>query len=120
VGADHQRFHLRLVLRRGESGAPCFTVSFGAFGIIRVWRGYPGTLLVSSAPGAFTQSQWFYCEIGGVVDGVGGAVEVRVNTQPVIALLSANTDGGTGRGLTDAVIVRRWHDRLQSGLPVRD
>jgi hypothetical protein len=85
------------------NSAPCFTVSFGAFGIIRVWRGYPGsTLLVASAPGAFTQSQWFYCEIGATVDGVGGAVEVRVNTQPVIALLSANTDGA-GRGKTDAV-----------------
>jgi hypothetical protein len=25
------------------NSAPCFTVSFGAFGIIRVWRGYPIT-----------------------------------------------------------------------------
>jgi hypothetical protein len=85
------------------NATPCFSVSFHSLGVIKVWRGFPGTNhLITSAPGVFTQEEWFYCEVGGIVDPTGGAVEVRVNTQPVITLASANTDGG-GRGLTDSI-----------------
>ena len=88
------------------NGAPCFSVSFHALGVIRVWRGYPftGTLLITSNPGSFTQSQWFYCEVGGTVDSTAGAVEVRINTQPVIQLVSSNTNG-TGRGAFDSISI---------------
>lgn len=71
---------------------PQFTVELGVNGVIRLYRGGGGgALLATSYAGAYRYEEDFYLEIGGTVSNTAGAVEVRVNTVPVISVISQDT-----------------------------
>lgn len=97
----------------GPNGAQIM-VTFERFGVIRVYRdwvwnnlgsGSPtGVLLASSVAGAFTEGEWCHVEIFYHTASSGGGVEVRINTDPKIQLVGANTDK-TGTGTFDSCYV---------------
>ena len=88
------------------------TITFEPFGTVGVYRGrssavpdggggfvFPmGTLLGKSRPGCWSPDVWFYVEVGFTIDPTNGAVEVRINTDPVVNLIHQNTQatGATG------------------------
>lgn len=90
-----------------SQGGAQVTVQCGQYGIIRVWRGQPyyGTLLATSAPGAFYADEWFYLEVYAKLDNSAGEVEVRVNTETVISLVSSDTIA-TSRSVFDMIGLR--------------
>jgi hypothetical protein len=96
VGAAHSAYGA-LTFVDAVNGITQFSVSWGQFGLIKVWRGAPGTgvLLISSAVGAVVDESWFFLEVQGTLGTSTGAVEVRVNTVPIITLVSANTKAGS-------------------------
>jgi hypothetical protein len=77
------------------SDAPQVVVELGVNGVIRIYRGGSyggrGTLLLTSHAGAYYFDEWFYLEIFGKIHTTAGEVEVRVNTQTVLSLVTANT-----------------------------
>lgn len=74
-----------------------FSVELGQNGIIRAYSGLPtdgGTspvLLATSRPGAFRYGRDFYLEVGSVIANSGGSIQVRVNTEIVLDIVSADT-----------------------------
>jgi hypothetical protein len=89
----------------GLSDSPQCSVTFAPNGIIQVTNGGPtGTPLVSSDTGSYQTDQWFYTEAHPVI-GATGAMEVRVNTKPVISLPSANTQAIGARATFDMINV---------------
>jgi hypothetical protein len=90
----------------GLSDSPQCSVTFAPNGIIQVTNGGPAnTPLVSSDTGSYQTDQWFYTEAHPVIGTSGGAMEVRVNTKPVISLVSANTQAIGARATFDMVNV---------------
>lgn len=110
-----------------NTGTCLFSVLLMGFGQIELWRSRPNyaneLLWATSEPGSFTEETWNYIEVGGLlIDDVSGWITVRVNTVPVIQLVSTITDPAglgansyilgyghqnvTGQGNTDAY----WDD----------
>lgn len=84
------------------------TISFEAYGIVRVRRGSAGTLIGTSDPGQFYNKVWFNVEVKAKIDNTNGEVEVRINGKTVLHLVSVDTQGTTqatfsaaGCGVTD-------------------
>jgi hypothetical protein len=80
----------------GNTGTALMTASFSTFGTVELWLGRYnkplGQLLAVSAAGVYYNNAWNYLEMGGLlIDDTSGYVEVRVNTVPVISIVSTNT-----------------------------
>lgn len=69
------------------------TVAFKDFGVIEVLRGNAntGTLLSRTISGTYQDNRWFYVEIHAEIANVGGNVQVRVNTEIVLDIVSVDT-----------------------------
>jgi hypothetical protein len=82
------------------------SVVFAPNGIVQVTQGGPtGTVLVSSATGSYQADQWLYPEFHPIIGTSSGGMEVRVNTKPVISLVSANTQAIGARATFDMINV---------------
>lgn len=74
-----------------------FSVVLTQNGVIRIYSGLATdnitvpVLLASSRPGAYRYGRDFYLEIGSVIANSGGSVQVRVNTEIVLDVVSADT-----------------------------
>lgn len=99
---------LRVYVSSGQTGTmgpvfyssvdgPQVSVGFYPLGIIKVYRGAPGsgTLLATSSPGAYYESAWFYLEVKAKIHQSAGSVEVRLNTETIISLVDTDTCAGT-------------------------
>lgn len=75
------------------------TIQFAPFGVIKVYRGdETGTLLGWTAAGTWTQNEWFWFETRIVIGDADGEVEVRINTEEVLHLISVDTKPATATG----------------------
>lgn len=104
------------------NNVPQVVIEFCANGVVKVWAGAgygitPTTLLAASAAGSFQEDQWFHCEIKATVANSGGAVEVRINTVPVIQLVGADTQNSSNAyfdsvliGNASRVNTATWHN----------
>lgn len=82
-----------------RTGDALVTVSFKDYGQIELWLGredYPGaTLLATSNPGCYVNDSWFYVEVGGLLTtDATGWITVRINTVPVIQVVTTITNPG--------------------------
>lgn len=65
-------------------------------GVIQVRKGGPtGTIIQTSVTGVFYYDTWWYLEVKAGIASVGGYAQVRVNTEIVIDIPDADTQGGT-------------------------
>ncbi|HTX50265.1 MAG TPA: hypothetical protein VME40_12850 [Caulobacteraceae bacterium] len=72
------------------------SVSFEANGVIKAWRGSPGSaLLGASDPGAYLDTVWEDIETFFKVNASSGEIQVRVNTAPVLSLTNVDTQPGS-------------------------
>lgn len=81
----------------GRTGVCQLSVVFKDFGQIELWQGRTGfvgaVLLATSDPGSFLEDTWNYIEIGGLLSAVtSGHIIVKVNTVPVISVVSSITN----------------------------
>jgi hypothetical protein len=74
------------------------TAEFGAYGVIKVYRGQTEQLLGWTAAGTWTQNEWFWFECRVVIGNTDGEVEVRINTEEVLHLISVDTQPATATG----------------------
>jgi hypothetical protein len=82
--------------------APQVSIEFTANGVVSAYRGGPTTnLLGSSYAGAYYFDEWFYLEAKATIGNPGGALEVRINTVPILAFPTVNTQA-TGRAVFDS------------------
>lgn len=76
------------------SGVCQLCVSFESYGIVRVYRGEPtvgGVQIGIAYAGTYYYNEWMYVEVKATIDNTAGAVEVRINTIPIITLASVDT-----------------------------
>lgn len=87
------------------AGERLATVTFGPFGVVKVYAGHAfdsatglaGTLIGASKPGVWQQNEWFFAEVG-CTPGVGD-IQVRINTDPVAHFIMGAFSGDfTGIG----------------------
>jgi hypothetical protein len=93
----------------GVNNHPQVSICFDANGAISVWQGdrvdnFP---LGKSIAGVFQKDEWFHFEARAIIAAVGGFVEIRINTVPVVQITGANTLGSVG-GLFDSVLLGGW------------
>lgn len=79
-----------------RNGTALITAALSEFGVIELWMGRYnkplGVKLAESAGGAYFNDVWNYIELGGyLVNSTDGWATVRVNTKPVIELVSTVT-----------------------------
>lgn len=68
------------------------TVAFEEFGVVSVYAGdVSGALLGRSRAGVWPLATWFFCEVRAKISDSAGEIEVRINTEPVINLVSQDT-----------------------------
>lgn len=88
------------------------TVYFRANGVVQAYIGNTGattghwpmaTQIGSSPVGKFEEDRWMVVEIYGKVAHVGGELEVRINTVPVLQIVGADTCGGTVTDTFDSI-----------------
>lgn len=88
--------YLKQFLGIGFNGVCLFCLAMADFGVIELWRGRPyfgGTKIAQSAGGTYYFDTWNYLELGGlIVNSTAGYITVRLNTVPVIQLVSTNTN----------------------------
>lgn len=80
----------------GNTGVALMTVAMKPFGVVELWLGREGktlgTKLASSPAGAYRADTWNYVEMSGfLVNSTAGHVQVRINTVPVISMVSTIT-----------------------------
>jgi hypothetical protein len=92
IGQNHYGAAM-LCLWDAVTNAAQVSCSFEANGVVRAWRGEPlsGVELGRTKPGAFQYQEWFQAELKAAVGNAAGTVEVRINTVPVISLVSQDT-----------------------------
>lgn len=103
----------------GRTGETLISAAFKEYGQIELWRGredYPGAvLLATSNPGSYLNDVWLYFEIGGLLaTDTTGWVTVRVNTVPVISLVTSITNPG-GANLNSVVLGYFYEDQTGVG-----
>jgi hypothetical protein len=79
-----------------RNGTALLTAALCEFGTIELWMGREskplGTLLATSSGGSYFNDTWNYIELGGLlIDTTAGWATVRVNTVPVIEVVSTVT-----------------------------
>ncbi len=91
VGDSHQGAGF-LCFFDAANGTVQFSVSWNTFGILKAWRGEPGTgtQIGQSAFASFFDDAWFFLEVFCEVANSGN-FEVRVNTVPVMNYVSVDT-----------------------------
>lgn len=68
------------------------TLTFEEFGVVAVYSGdLSGPLIGQSRAGVWPQATWFFCELRPKISDSAGEVEVRINTESVINLVSQDT-----------------------------
>lgn len=84
-------------------------VTFGHNGVVHVYRGLPPynfddltNCIGISKSGCFDEDVWFYAEAHCVIDNSVGTIEIRINTVPVIQVVSVDTQA-TSHAWFDAI-----------------
>jgi hypothetical protein len=92
------------------------SVSFERYGVIRAWRGHPGsgTLLNASPAGSFEEDNWFNGELKGLIANVGGTLELRINTEQKIQIPDADTQNSANANF-DSIIFGYYRTTLVGG-----
>lgn len=92
-----------------SEGNRLVTVACEEFGVIAAYQGYSadsdrydqGTLLGKSMPGCWQKDEWFFLEVNTVISASSGRVQVRVNTEIILDLISLDTKGTNAHSYFD-------------------
>lgn len=92
----------------GAFGEQCYVTFDSEIGVVKAYRGDVGStaLLAYSAAGIIPQNVWMYVEVHCKIGDGTGVIEVRINTETVLALPAVDNQNFVGCDFYDSI--RFW------------